>query len=125
MATGIAYASQTRLEEYPGMRRDLTRIGNSRGIRIPKPLIAQYGLGEVVELRVTPAGLVNGPHHAPSHGWRQAFAATRPSSARFRPSLHRPGRSTARSGNDDLSNILGNYSPLVPLSGFFLASERT
>jgi antitoxin MazE len=61
------------------MRRDLTRIGNSRGIGIPKPLIAQYGLGKVVELRVTPAGLVNGPHHAPSRGWRQAFAATRPS----------------------------------------------
>jgi antitoxin MazE len=61
------------------MKRDFTRIGNSRGIRIPKPLVAQCGLGEVVELRVIPAGLVNGPHHAPRHGWRQAFAATRPS----------------------------------------------
>lgn len=28
------------------------RIGNSRGIRIPKPLIEQCGLGEAVDLRV-------------------------------------------------------------------------
>jgi hypothetical protein len=39
------------------MRLELTRIGNSRGIRISKPLIAQCGLGDVVELRVTPEGL--------------------------------------------------------------------
>ena len=32
------------------MRLELTRIGNSRGIRIPKPLIEQCGLGDVVEL---------------------------------------------------------------------------
>jgi antitoxin MazE len=60
------------------MKAELTRIGNSRGIRIPKPLIAQCGLGDVVELRVTPAGLVIAPHRAPRSGWRQAFAASRP-----------------------------------------------
>ena len=43
------------------MRLELTRIGNSRGIRIPKPLITQCGLGEVVELRVTPSGLIIAP----------------------------------------------------------------
>ena len=58
------------------MRLGLTRIGNSRGIRIPKPLIAQCGLGDVVELRVTPEGLVIAPHHAPRDGWKQAFAAS-------------------------------------------------
>jgi antitoxin MazE len=57
------------------MRLELTRIGNSRGIRIPKPLIAQCGLGDVVELRVTPEGLVIAPHRAPRHGWRHAFSA--------------------------------------------------
>ena len=60
------------------MRLGLTRIGNSRGIRIPKPLIEQCGLGDVVELRVTPAGLVIAPHRAPRHGWREAFAASHP-----------------------------------------------
>jgi antitoxin MazE len=60
------------------MRLELTRIGNSRGIRIPKPLIAQCGLGDVVEVRVTPEGLVIAPHRAPRHGWKQAFAAPLP-----------------------------------------------
>ena len=58
------------------MRTELTRIGNSRGIRIPKPLIAQCGLGDVVELRVTAEGLVIAPHRSPRQGWRQAFAAS-------------------------------------------------
>ncbi len=58
------------------MKLELTRIGNSRGIRIPKPLIAQCGLGDVVEIRVTPEGLVIAPNRAPRQGWRQAFAAS-------------------------------------------------
>jgi antitoxin MazE len=57
------------------MRMELTRIGNSRGIRIPKPLIAQCGLGKVVELRITPDGLIIAPHRTPREGWREAFAA--------------------------------------------------
>ena len=59
------------------MRLELTRIGNSRGIRIPKPLITQCGLGDVVELRVTPEGIVIAPHRAAREGWKQAFAASR------------------------------------------------
>lgn len=57
------------------MRVELTRIGNSRGIRIPKPLIAECGLGDVVELRLTPEGLVIAPHRAPRQRWKQAFAS--------------------------------------------------
>lgn len=30
----------------------IIEIGNSRGIRIPKPILAESGLGEQVELRV-------------------------------------------------------------------------
>lgn len=59
------------------MRTALTRTGNSRGIHIPKPLIAQCGLGEVVEFRVTAEGLVIAPHRSPRQGWRQAFLALR------------------------------------------------
>ncbi len=58
------------------MRTELARIGNSRGIRIPKPLIAQCGLGDVVELRVTAEGLVIAPHRSPRQGWHEAFAAS-------------------------------------------------
>ncbi len=60
------------------MRLELTRIGNSRGIRIPKPLITQCGLGDVVDVRVTEDGLVIAPHRAPRHGWKETFAASRP-----------------------------------------------
>jgi antitoxin MazE len=60
------------------MRLELTRIGNSRGIRIPKPLIMQCGLTNVVEVRVTPEGLVIAPHRSPRHGWKEAFAASHP-----------------------------------------------
>ena len=34
------------------MLTNLVSIGNSRGVRIPKPLLVESGLGEVVELRV-------------------------------------------------------------------------
>ena len=60
------------------MRLELTRIGNSRGIRIPKPLISQCGLGNVVELRVTPEGLVIAPHRMIRQGWKRAFAESLP-----------------------------------------------
>jgi antitoxin MazE len=60
------------------MQLELTRIGNSRGIRIPKPLIEQCGLGDVVDVRVTPDGLVIAPHRALRHGWKESFAASPP-----------------------------------------------
>jgi antitoxin MazE len=62
-----------------GVRVALTRIGNSRGIRIPKPLIAQCGLGDQVELRVTAGGLVIAPHRPTRSGWKNAFAQEDPS----------------------------------------------
>lgn len=40
------------------MKTRIVRIGNSRGVRIPKPLIEQAGLGEEVELRVVERGLL-------------------------------------------------------------------
>jgi antitoxin MazE len=62
------------------MKLELTRIGNSRGIRIPKPIIAQCGFGDIVDLRVTPEGLIIAPHRAAREGWRQAFAESEPES---------------------------------------------
>ena len=63
------------------MRVELARIGNSRGIRIPKPLIEQCGFGDQVELRVTPEGLVVAPaRRVPRSGWKEAFRAVQPTS---------------------------------------------
>ncbi len=57
------------------MRANIIRIGNSRGIRIPKPLLEQVGLGNTVQLRAEKGRLVIQPDHAPRQGWEQAFAA--------------------------------------------------
>ena len=39
------------------MKTRIVRIGNSRGIRIPKPLIEQAGLGDEVEISVKDGSL--------------------------------------------------------------------
>ena len=58
------------------MKAELVRIGNSRGIRIPKPLIEQCGLGETVELRVANDCLIISPERQPRQGWNDAFRAS-------------------------------------------------
>jgi antitoxin MazE len=58
------------------MKTELVRIGNSRGIRIPKPLIEQCGFGHTVELRVEQNRLIIAPARSPRQGWREAFTAS-------------------------------------------------
>ena len=53
----------------------LVRIGNSRGIRLPKPLIEQAGLSEEVELHVRDGAIVIRPTDGPRAGWAAAAAA--------------------------------------------------
>ena len=57
------------------MRANLIRIGNSRGIRIPKPLQKQAGLGARVEFLVEKGRLVIRQDRAPRQGWEEAFRA--------------------------------------------------
>jgi antitoxin MazE len=57
------------------MKTALIRIGNSRGVRVPKPLIEQCGLGDEVELRVDNNQLVISATHRPRHDWGEAFRA--------------------------------------------------
>ncbi len=56
------------------MNVDLVRIGNSRGIRIPKPIIEQCGFGDRVRFEVEGDRLIIGPAEAPRAGWDAAFA---------------------------------------------------
>jgi len=58
------------------LKAELVRIGNSRGIRIPKPFIEQCGLGETVELRVANDCLIISPERQPRQGWNDAFRAS-------------------------------------------------
>ena len=58
------------------MKTELVRIGNSRGIRIPKPIIEQCGLGETVELRVENDCLIISPERRPRQDWSEVFRAS-------------------------------------------------
>lgn len=54
------------------MKTRLIRIGNSRGIRLPKPVIEAAGLEEEVELVVTPSGIAIQAVRRPRAGWSEA-----------------------------------------------------
>lgn len=56
------------------MRIRLVRIGNSRGVRLPKPLIEQAGLGEDLELRVVDGAIILSRSDHPRQGWAEAAA---------------------------------------------------
>jgi antitoxin MazE len=55
----------------------IVRIGNSQGIRVPKPLLDQAQLPEEVELYAEPGRLVVRAARGPRHGWAEAAEAMR------------------------------------------------
>ena len=57
----------------------IIRIGNSRGIRVPKALLDQAQLSEEVELRAEPGRLVVRSSHHPRQGWEEAARRMRES----------------------------------------------
>lgn len=58
------------------MKLKVVSIGNSRGIRIPKPLLEQAGIEREVEVEIEGNALVLRPtSKACRRGWREAFQA--------------------------------------------------
>ena len=57
------------------MKASIIKIGNSRGIRLPKPIIEQCGLEEEVELEVRRNEIVIRPLRKPRQGWEEKFRA--------------------------------------------------
>ena len=55
------------------MKARIVKIGNSRGIRIPKPLIEETGLGEEVEIQVEGNRLVIAPASRARADWATSF----------------------------------------------------
>ncbi len=55
------------------MKTHIVRIGNSQGVRIPKPLLEQTGLCDEVEIIVQDDALVIRPIKKPRAGWAEAF----------------------------------------------------
>ena len=57
------------------MKARIVRIGNSKGIRIPKPLIEQTGLSDEVTIEAQGNRLVIRAARRPRTGWAEAFQA--------------------------------------------------
>jgi len=55
------------------MKITVTRIGNSRGIRIPKPILDELELDDEVELDVEGDHLIVRPARHARKGWSEAF----------------------------------------------------
>jgi antitoxin MazE len=55
------------------MKTRIVRIGNSQGIRIPKPLLEQTGLRGEVEISIQDGALIIQPARRPREGWAAAF----------------------------------------------------
>lgn len=59
-------------EQSEGVASKIIRIGNSRGVRIPKPLLEQARLEGQVRLRVVDAGILIERKEATRQGWSEA-----------------------------------------------------
>ena len=57
------------------MKVHLIKIGNSQGIRIPKPFIEQAGLTDEVEIEAQPGRLIVRPARISRQGWEAQFQA--------------------------------------------------
>jgi antitoxin MazE len=59
----------------PGVIVKLIRIGNSRGVRIPKAMIEQAGLTEDVEMTVRPGEVILQSRRVRRAGWAESIRA--------------------------------------------------
>jgi antitoxin MazE len=56
------------------MKATLVKIGNSRGLRLPKPVIEQCGFSDEVVMEVHRQALIIRSSSRPREGWSAAFA---------------------------------------------------
>ena len=59
------------------MRTKLVRIGNSRGVRLPKSFIEEAGLQNEIELQIVDSGIVIRPVSTTRAGWGEAAQSLR------------------------------------------------
>jgi len=55
------------------MKANIIRIGNSKGLRLPKAILKQCRLEGAVELEIEDNRLIIRPVEAPRSGWEKAF----------------------------------------------------
>lgn len=56
------------------MRTNIIRIGNSKGIRLPKSILEQCQFKDIVEIEVEGNALIVHPIETPRSNWTQSFA---------------------------------------------------
>jgi antitoxin MazE len=61
------------------MKVELIRIGNSRGVRIPKSVIDQCGFDGCIELQVDNGRVILARARQPREGWKEALDAAKDS----------------------------------------------
>ncbi|MBI5549974.1 MAG: AbrB/MazE/SpoVT family DNA-binding domain-containing protein [Desulfobacterales bacterium] len=59
------------------MRARVIKIGNSQGLRIPKPILEQTGITDEVEIEVDKNQIIIRPVKSAREGWDQAFKMMR------------------------------------------------
>ena len=57
------------------MKAKLIRIGNSKGIRLPKAFIKQIKLEDDIDMRIDGTQLIISPAEDPRAGWATAYQA--------------------------------------------------
>lgn len=55
------------------MRAQIIKIGNSQGVRIPKPFLQQSRIGREVEIELQGDHIVIRSAERPREGWEEAF----------------------------------------------------
>jgi antitoxin MazE len=55
------------------MKAKIIKIGNSRGVRLPRTVIEEVGLGDEVLLEASRGALVIRPVNSPRSNWSESF----------------------------------------------------
>ncbi len=71
------------------MKSRLVRIGNSRGVRLAKPLLEQAGLVDEVDIRVESGSIIISAASTLREGWAEAAAKYEPKGLLDAPSATR------------------------------------
>lgn len=83
------------------MKARIIRIGNSRGLRLPKPLIEQAGVSDEVDLQIREGTIVISRIESPRAGWAGAAASLKRNGGEYLLLDQHPARFDESGGNGE------------------------